>query len=67
MQKLNLQPTLENSLVILQPLKEPDFEELCKVASDPEIWEQHPAKERSEREGFQNFLTKPLKQKQHSS
>jgi RimJ/RimL family protein N-acetyltransferase len=34
----DLQPILENSLVILKPLKESDFEQLYNVASDPEIW-----------------------------
>ena len=63
MQHLNLQPTLENSRVILQPLQESDFEALYKVASDPEIWEQHPAKERSEREGFSKFFDDAMKTK----
>jgi N-acetyltransferase len=48
----NLQPHLENDLLYLRPLQEDDFEALCKVASDPHIWEQHPSKERATREGF---------------
>lgn len=52
----DLQPTMENDLVLLRPLRESDFEELCAVASDPLIWEQHPAKERSTREGFTPFF-----------
>jgi len=39
---MNLQPTLENDLVILRPLSENDFEALYGVAKDPLIWEQHP-------------------------
>ena len=52
----NLQPTLENDLLIVRPLQEDDFENLFKVASDPLIWELHPAKERSTREGFETFF-----------
>lgn len=52
----NLQPTLENDLLILQPLKEEDFETLYAVASDPLIWEQHPDKTRCQREGFNTFF-----------
>ena len=52
----NLQPeTLENDLVKIIPLKESDFERLYEVASDPEIWEQHPAKDRYQKEVFQLF------------
>jgi RimJ/RimL family protein N-acetyltransferase len=53
---MNLQPTLENHLIKLAPLKKEDFEILYKVASDPLVWEQHPNKERYKREVFQNFF-----------
>lgn len=59
----NLQPTLKDSLVILQPLKESDFDRLFQVASDPRIWEQHPVKERSNKEGFTKFFSKAIKSK----
>ena len=52
----NLQPTLENDLLHLRPMREEDFEPLFAVASDPLIWEQHPAKERATREGFTVFF-----------
>ncbi|MBF4507534.1 GNAT family N-acetyltransferase [Flavobacterium sp. JLP] len=53
----NLQPDfLEDEIVKLIPLEESHFEELFKVASDPLIWEQHPAKDRSNREGFKTFF-----------
>jgi N-acetyltransferase len=52
----NLQPTLENDLLLLLPMQEDDFEPLFKVASDPLIWEQHPAKERRHREGFKVYF-----------
>lgn len=51
-----LQPTLENENVLLQTLKESDFERLYSVASDPKIWEQHPNKNRYERDVFRNFF-----------
>lgn len=56
MEEFNMQPELENSLIIVRPLKESDFESLYRVASDPGIWEQHPSKERSSREGFAAFF-----------
>lgn len=52
-----LQPILQDDLVLLQPLKESDFEVLYKVASDPLIWEQHPNKNRYQRVVFQNFFS----------
>lgn len=51
-----LQPTLENEVVKLVPLQESDFERLYAVASDPKIWEQHPNKNRYEKEVFRNFF-----------
>ena len=59
--QFNLQPVLENERLLLRPLKEEDFESLYKVASDPLIWEQHPAKERSQREGFEIFFNDAMK------
>jgi len=53
----NLQPDfLEDEIIKLIPLEENHFEELFIVASDPLIWDQHPAKERSTREGFKAFF-----------
>lgn len=52
----NLQPTLQNDLVILSPLESEDFEALYKAASDPKIWEQHPNKDRWQREVFLKFF-----------
>ena len=56
----SIQPTLENDIVSLVPLEKHDFEELFEVASDPKVWEQHPNKERYQREIFQNFFTGAL-------
>jgi RimJ/RimL family protein N-acetyltransferase len=52
----DLQPTLEDDLIILRPLQENDFEALYGVASDPLIWEQHPARDRWQREVFEVFF-----------
>lgn len=51
-----LQPLLENEQIKLEPLVASDFERLFAVASDPKIWEQHPNKNRYEREVFKNFF-----------
>ncbi len=59
----NLQPTLQNELVKLIPLKETDFEILYKVASDPLIWEQHPNKNRWKKEVFENFFKGAIESK----
>lgn len=53
---LDLQPTLENELVILRPLREDDFESLYHVAKDPLIWEQHPNNDRYKREVYTEFF-----------
>ncbi len=52
----NLQPTLTNELVTLRPLAADDFESLFAVASDPLIWEQHPTRERYQREIFTDYF-----------
>lgn len=60
----NLQPTtLANDLIELVPLKEEDFEKLYAVASDPLIWEQHPNKDRYQREVFKNFFEGAMQSK----
>ena len=58
-----LQPILENDLLILRPLGPDDFEYLYEVASDPGIWEQHPEKNRYEREVFRVFFDKGIESK----
>ena len=44
--EFRIQLILEKEKVTLYPLQENDFEELYSIASDPEIWEQHPNKDR---------------------
>jgi len=40
---MDLQPILEDGLVLLRPLEDADFDSLYAVAKDPLIWAQHPA------------------------
>jgi RimJ/RimL family protein N-acetyltransferase len=51
-----LQPRIHNDLIRLEPLKAEDFEPLYAVAADPLVWEQHPSKDRYQREVFENFF-----------
>lgn len=52
----NIQPILENERVSLFPLETNDFESLYLAASNPEIWEQHPNKNRWQKDVFKNFF-----------
>ncbi len=56
----DLQPSIHNDLIRLEPLRAQDFEALYAVASDPLIWEQHPAKERYRREVFAGYFESGL-------
>ena len=59
----SIQPVLQNEEVLLMPLGSEDFERLYKVAADPEVWEQHPNKERYKREVFENFFKGAMESK----
>ena len=52
----DLQPTLQGQLVKLRPLRVDYFDALFAVASDPLIWEQHPASDRYQRDVFEAFF-----------
>ena len=56
----DLQPFLRGDLVELRPLRAEDYDALYAVASDPLIWEQHPAKNRHEEETFRTFFRDAL-------
>ena len=60
---MNVQATLENENVKLVPLNPNDLEELFSVASDPKIWEQHPNKDRYQREVFEKFFPGAIESK----
>jgi RimJ/RimL family protein N-acetyltransferase len=47
---------LENDILKIVPLHESDFDNLFEVASDPLIWEQHPASDRYKKEVFQLYF-----------
>jgi RimJ/RimL family protein N-acetyltransferase len=55
-----LQPTLKGELLELRPLRPGDFDDLYAVASDPLIWEQHPANDRYKEEVFKVFFRQAL-------
>ncbi len=52
----DLQPVLEGELLRLRPLRPEDFHDLYAVASDPLIWEQHPASDRYKEDVFKEFF-----------
>jgi N-acetyltransferase len=56
----DLQPTLENDLLVIRPAKTDDFEGLYNVASDPLVWEQHPAKDRYQLDIFTNLFNEGI-------
>lgn len=58
---MELQPVLEGPRLRLRPLKASDFDELYAAASDPLIWEQHPAPNRHELRVFEEFFDRALK------
>jgi RimJ/RimL family protein N-acetyltransferase len=55
-----LQPHLVGELLELRPLRPEDWESLFAVASDPLIWEQHPAHDRYQEEVFKDFFRDAL-------
>src|SRR5215212_11295239 len=55
-----LQPHLVGELLEVRPLREEDWESLFAVASDPLIWEQHPARDRYREEVFREFFREAL-------
>lgn len=56
----DLQPTLKGELLSLRPLRAEDLPALYAVASDPLIWEQHPASDRYKEEVFRGFFREAL-------
>lgn len=49
-------PIFQNELIIATPLQPEDFEFLYAAASDPLIWEQHPNKNRWQKQAFENYF-----------
>jgi RimJ/RimL family protein N-acetyltransferase len=53
---LELQPHLIGELVELRPLRAEDWKRVFAAASDPLVWEQHPARDRYKEEVFREFF-----------
>jgi len=60
---INLQPILENEKILLHPLLQSDFEMLYIIASNPKVWEQHPNKNRWQKDVFQIFFEGAIQSK----
>lgn len=56
----DFQPTLRGRLLELRPLRASDFRQIYAVASDPLIWEQHPARDRWKKDVFKVFFQESL-------
>lgn len=57
---LDRQPVLEGEHILLRPLAPDDWDALFAVASDPLIWEQHPAHDRWQEPVFRAFFDDAL-------
>jgi RimJ/RimL family protein N-acetyltransferase len=56
----DLQPTLDGEVLRLRPLREDDWEALYSAASDPLIWEQHPASDRYQEKVFREYFREAM-------
>jgi RimJ/RimL family protein N-acetyltransferase len=52
----DLQPTLTGKTVLIRPLQATDWPALFAAASDPKIWEVHPARDRYQEKVFRDFF-----------
>jgi N-acetyltransferase len=52
----DLQPTLVGDNLLLRPLTEDDWEAMYAVASDPLLWEVHPASDRYKKPVFREYF-----------
>jgi RimJ/RimL family protein N-acetyltransferase len=57
---LDLQPHLVGDLLELRPLRPEDWGGLFQAASDPRIWEVHPAHDRHKEEVFREYFREAL-------
>ena len=53
---MDRRPALRGKLLELRPVRSDDFDALYVVASDPLVWEQHPARDRHEESIFRTFF-----------
>jgi N-acetyltransferase len=61
MVKADLQPTLVGDNLLLRPLTEDDWEAMYAVASDPLLWEVHPAWDRYKEPVFREYFAGAMK------
>lgn len=52
----DFQPTLEGDRVTVRPVATSDWQALFSAASDPKIWEQHPASDRYTEKVFRQYF-----------
>ena len=57
---LDRQPVLEDERLLLRPLCADDWDALFAVASDPLVWQQHPAHDRWQESVFRTFFADAL-------
>jgi RimJ/RimL family protein N-acetyltransferase len=57
---MDRQPVLEGERLLLRPLRSDDWDALYAVASDPLIWEVHPAGDRWQEEVFRAYFVDAL-------
>ncbi len=60
LETFELQPHLIGDLIEVRPLQPDDWESLFAVASDPLIWELHPAADRYQEKVFREFFREAL-------
>ena len=58
--KPDFQPTLTGETVVVRPLQRADWPAMFKAASDPLIWELHPARDRYTEPVFRDFFENAL-------
>lgn len=51
---------LTSQLLVLRPLTSEDFDALYRIAADPAVWEQHPAKDRTQEPVFRLWFEEAL-------
>lgn len=59
---MDRQPVLEGERLLLRPLRPDDWDALYAVASDPMVWELHPASDRWKEDVFRRYFTDALAQ-----
>lgn len=57
---MDRQPVLEGERLLLRPLRPDDWDALYAVASDPLVWELHPANDRWKEEVFRTYFADAL-------